>query len=53
MVVAELGLALVLLIGAGLMLRAFWKLQAVHIGVRFLSRRFSWPVTSLPAARQK
>jgi hypothetical protein len=24
----------VLLIGAGLMVRAFWRLQAVHIGVR-------------------
>ncbi|MDX2154691.1 MAG: ABC transporter permease [Bryobacteraceae bacterium] len=33
LVVAELALALVLLIGGGLMVRAFWKLQAVNIGV--------------------
>jgi predicted permease len=34
MVAFELSLALVLLIGAGLMIRAFWKLQAVDIGMR-------------------
>src|SRR5687767_5395346 len=34
MVAFELALALVLLIGAGLMVRAFWKLQAVDIGMR-------------------
>ncbi len=33
LVVAELALALVLLIGGGLMVRAFWKLQAVNVGV--------------------
>jgi putative ABC transport system permease protein len=32
LVVAELGLALVLLIGTGLMIRAFWKLQQVNAG---------------------
>ena len=32
LVVGELAMALVLLIGCGLMLRAFWKLQAVHTG---------------------
>jgi predicted permease len=32
LVVGELAMALVLLVGCGLMLRAFWKLQAVHIG---------------------
>ena len=32
LVVSELALALVLLIGSGLMLRAFWKLQAVNAG---------------------
>jgi len=34
MVAGELALALVLLIGAGLMARGFWKLQAVEIGMR-------------------
>jgi putative ABC transport system permease protein len=33
LVVSELALALVLLIGTGLMIRAFWKLQQVEIGV--------------------
>src|SRR5262249_15074218 len=33
LVVGELAMALVLLIGCGLMLRAFWKLQAVHTGL--------------------
>src|ERR1700675_366776 len=32
-VVGELAMALVLLIGCGLMLRAFWKLQEVHTGM--------------------
>lgn len=34
LVVAELAMALVLLIGCGLMLRAFWKLQEVHTGLQ-------------------
>ncbi|MGB7283033.1 MAG: ABC transporter permease [Candidatus Acidiferrum sp.] len=33
LVAGELAMALVLLIGCGLMLRAFWKLQAVHTGL--------------------
>ena len=33
LVVGELAMALVLLIGCGLMLRAFWKLQQVHTGM--------------------
>src|SRR5215472_14561561 len=33
LVVGELAMALVLLIGCGLMLRAFWKLQEVHTGL--------------------
>jgi predicted permease len=33
LVVSELAMALVLLIGCGLMLRAFWKLQEVHSGM--------------------
>jgi putative ABC transport system permease protein len=34
LVVLELALALVLLIGTGLMVRAFWKLQEVHAGIK-------------------
>jgi putative ABC transport system permease protein len=34
LVVGELAMALVLLIGCGLMVRAFWKLQEVHTGLR-------------------
>jgi putative ABC transport system permease protein len=34
LVVSELALALILLIGTGLMIRAFWKLQEVHAGIR-------------------
>jgi putative ABC transport system permease protein len=33
MVVSELALALILLVGAGLMVRTFWKLQQVNIGL--------------------
>jgi|tagenome__1003787_1003787.scaffolds.fasta_scaffold20982568_3 predicted permease len=33
LVVGELAMALVLLIGCGLMLRAFWRLQGVHTGL--------------------
>jgi hypothetical protein len=33
LVAGELAMALVLLIGCGLMLRAFWKLQEVHTGL--------------------
>lgn len=34
LVVGELAMALVLLVGCGLMLRAFWKLQEVHTGLQ-------------------
>ncbi|MEO8025662.1 MAG: ABC transporter permease [Bryobacteraceae bacterium] len=34
LVISELALALVLLIGTGLMVRAFWKLQEVNAGLR-------------------
>lgn len=46
MVVSELALALMLLVGAGLMVRTFWKLQAVNIGLdpsRLLTMRLSLP----------
>ena len=34
LVAGELALALILLIGTGLMIRAFWKLSEVHPGFR-------------------
>jgi len=46
MVVGELALALMLLIGAGLMIRAFWNLQAVETGLRsdhLLTMRIALP----------
>jgi len=46
LVAAELAMALVLLIGCGLMLRAFWKLQEVHTGLHaddVLTLRVSLP----------
>jgi putative ABC transport system permease protein len=52
MVVGEVALALVLLIGSGLMVRAFWRLQAVQIGLNpanVLTMRVSLP----PALYQK
>jgi putative ABC transport system permease protein len=46
LVVAELALALVLLIGTGLMVRAFWKLQEVDAG--FTPKGIMTMETSLP-----
>jgi len=46
LVAGELAMALVLLIGSGLMLRAFWKLQEVHTGLHaddVLTLRVSLP----------
>ncbi len=55
LVTAELALALVLLIGSGLMVKAFWKLQEVNAGFnpeKILTMRLSLPTTSYrdPAA---
>jgi len=55
LVTAELALALVLLIGSGLMVKAFWKLQEVNAGFdpeKILTLRLSLPTTSYrdPAA---
>jgi hypothetical protein len=55
MVVGELALALVLLVGAGLMVRTFWKLQQVNIGLdpaRVITMRVALPPTQVqqPAA---
>jgi predicted permease len=55
LVTAELALALVLLIGSGLMVKAFWKLQEVNAGfdpTNVLSMRLSLPSTTYrdPAA---
>jgi putative ABC transport system permease protein len=58
MVVSELALALVLLVGAGLMVRTFWKLQAVNIGLdpsKIVTMRLSLPekqYASAPAVTQ-
>jgi putative ABC transport system permease protein len=49
LVSSELALALVLLIGAGLMVKAFWKLQEVHAGVNpenVLTMRIALPGAS-------
>jgi len=51
LVVTELALALVLLIGTGLMIRAFWKLQEVHTGIqpdRLLTMRVALPQAVYP-----
>jgi putative ABC transport system permease protein len=48
LVVGELALALVLLIGTGLMIRAFWKLQQVEIGVN--PHNLLTMTTTLPGA---
>lgn len=55
MVISELALALVLLVGAGLMVRTFWKLQQVNIGLdpnRVITMRLALPQTQVkePAA---
>lgn len=46
LVAGELAMALVLLVGCGLMLRAFWKLQEVHTGLhadKVITMRVSLP----------
>lgn len=51
MVVSELALALMLLVGAGLMVRTFWKLQQVNIGLdpsRVVTMRVAVPPTQMP-----
>jgi putative ABC transport system permease protein len=51
MVISELALALVLLVGAGLMVRTFWKLQQVNIGLdpsRVLTMRLAVSQTQAP-----
>ncbi len=51
LVVVELALALVLLIGSGLMVKAFWRLQAVNAGLNptnVLTARISLPDAGYP-----
>ncbi|MBI4905809.1 MAG: ABC transporter permease [Acidobacteria bacterium] len=55
MVAGELALALVLLIGAGLMIKAFWKLQGVDIGMRtdhLLTMRIALPQQVYPESQR-
>jgi putative ABC transport system permease protein len=49
LVAGELAMALVLLVGCGLMIRAFWKLQEVHTGVQpdsVITMRVTLPATT-------
>jgi putative ABC transport system permease protein len=51
LVASELALALILLIGTGLMIRAFWKLSEVHAGFRpegLLTVRVNLPSATYP-----
>jgi predicted permease len=51
LVASELALALILLIGTGLMIKAFWKLSEVHAGFRsegLLTLRVNLPATVYP-----
>jgi putative ABC transport system permease protein len=51
LVASELALALILLIGTGLMIRAFWKLSEVHAGFRperLLTLRVNLPQATYP-----
>lgn len=55
MVAGELALALILLIGAGLMIKAFWKLQGVDIGMRtdhLLTMRIALPQQVYPESQR-
>jgi len=55
LVVVEMALAVVLLIGAGLMLRSLWSLQRLPLGLdptNVLTMRVALPQTSYPKAEQ-
>jgi putative ABC transport system permease protein len=52
LIVAEFALALILLVGAGLLLRSFWRLQQVDIGFRpdhVLTARLWLPQPNIPS----
>jgi len=55
LVVVEMALAVVLLVGAGLMLRSLWSLQRVQLGLdpsRVLTMRLSLPAASYQTSEQ-
>jgi predicted permease len=55
LVVTEMALALILLIGTGLMVRAFWKLQEVHAGFQpagLLTMRVALPQAVYPESQR-
>ena len=55
LVIGELALALMLLIGTGLMIRAFWKLQQVEIGLKpdhLLTMRVALPQAVYPESER-